>query len=78
MTTDIKRRVCKLLWVRVLAEPNPFRIVDQAGLRSDWVEKRSAWYTQQVELTRSLCAVVFDGADPSDETMAEALDFIGG
>jgi len=37
-----------------------------------------ALHREQIELLRALCAVVFDGADASDDLLKRSVDFIEG
>lgn len=76
-SVNLKRRVAKMLWIQVAKSSNPWFDAAASGI-TDYRKMWEEWNHQQLELTRSLHAVIFDGAETTDTLLVSALDFVGG
>ena len=75
MTPILKHRIAKQLWYLCVQQKNPWFTAAASqleGYRGRW----DAWNTEQIEVTRALCAVVFDGSEVSEDLLKRAVDFI--
>lgn len=73
----LQRRMAKVLWREATKASNPWFHAAAAG-HADCCTLWEEWNRKQLELTRSLYAVVFRGAEPTEALLAAALDFMGG
>jgi hypothetical protein len=72
------RRLARLVWIQVSVAKNPWF---EAAASEEGNEHRLRWEgrnTQQLLITRELFAVVFHGAEPTEDLLARALDFLDG
>lgn len=75
--TAVLRRLARLVWIEVSEVHNPWfntAVSSPMDNRVRWED----WNRRQFELTRELYVVVFDGAEPTEDLLTRALDFLDG
>lgn len=70
-------RLTKLLWQRVARAKNPWCDAMYAGLPG-YRERWEAASAEQIEVTRAMFDVVFNGAPATEALLSRALDFLDG
>ena len=76
LTPDTLRRLARLVWIQVAAARNPWFGAAASGQDPSMYRQWMARNQTQIDLTRALFRVVFEGADPTEDLLREALDFL--
>lgn len=75
--TATLRRLARRVWIDVGKARNPwFEVAMSAGSYGEDTARWDRWNKLQLELCRELHGVVFHGADPTDDLLSRALDFL--
>lgn len=79
VTTATLRGLARLVWINVGKARNPwFEVASSAGSYGEDTARWDRWNKLQLELCRELFGVVFREADPTEDLLSQALDFLDG